>query len=75
VDVSVGSLLVELCVVLLLDVLCDVLLEVGLVLEEVEEAWLVEGLDVWFGELEVEVGWFGELEVELVEEVDGWIDV
>ena len=89
VDVSVGVLLVELSVVLLLDGLCVVLSEVELVLEEVEEAWLVEGLDVWFVELEVvEGGWFAELvegfdglEVELdvlsdelVEEVDEWID-
>jgi len=72
VGVSVGLLLVELCVVLLLDVLYAVLLGVELVLEEVEEALLVEGLVVWFYELEVEGGeWFGEL----VEEVDGWIDV
>ena len=89
VDVSVGLLLVELSVVLLLDALCGALSEVELVLEEVEEAWLVEGLDVWFVELEVvKGGWFAELvegfdglEVELdvlsdelVEEVDEWID-
>ena len=37
-DVSVGLLLVELCVVWLLDALYDVLLEVVLVLEEVEGA-------------------------------------
>jgi len=69
VDVSVGLLLVELSVALLLDASCDALLEVELVLEEVEEAWLVVGLDVWFDELEVEeVGCF----VELVEGLDAW---
>ena len=68
-DVSVGLLLVELSVALLLDGLCVVLLEVELVLEEVVEALLVEGWDVWSDELEVEeVGWF----VGLVEGLDAW---
>jgi len=69
VDVSVGSLLVESCVLLLLDALYAVLSEVESVLEEVEEAWLEEGLDVWFVGLEVEeVEWFdGLVEVEVVE--------
>ena len=67
VDVYVGSLLVASCALLLLDALYAVLLEVESVLEEVEEAWLEEGLDAWFVGLEVEeVEWFDELvEVEV----------
>jgi len=77
VDVSVGLSLVESFVVLLLDALYDVLSEVELVLEEVEEALLVEGWDALFYELEVEeVWWFDELvEVEEVEWFDELVEV